>query len=194
MMNLYLANLGKYNEGILKGAWLELPCTEEEFEETLVKIGVATMIDGEFKMGKIEKDENGYEYIYEEYAIHDWECDINGIEISEYSNIEKLNEIAMVWEEADEYERKCFEALVEAGYTEVEKIEDMKNILDGYCFLELEEMFNMDEALGYALADLNGVTYELEKIGMENYFDYEKYGRDARYDGVYIADNNIAIL
>lgn len=194
MMNLYLANLGKYNEGILKGAWLELPCTEEEFEETLVKIGVATMVDGEFKMGKIEKDENGYEYIYEEYAIHDWECDINGIEISEYSNIEKLNEIAMVWEEADEYERKCFEALVEAGYVEVEKIEDMKNILDGYCFLELEEMFNMDESLGYALAELNGVVYELEKIGMENYFDYEKYGRDARYDGVYIADNNIAIL
>ena len=27
-----------------------------------------------------------------------------------------------------------------------------------------------------------------------NYFDYEKYGRDARLNGVYIADNNIAIL
>ena len=194
MINLYLANLGKYNEGILKGAWLELPCTEEEFEETLVKIGVATMVDGEFKMGKTEKDENGYEYIYEEYAIHDWESDIDGLEISEYSNVEKLNEIATAWEDADEYERKCFEALVDAGYVEVEKIEDMKNILDGYCFIEVEEMFNMDKSLGYALAELNGVIYELEKIGMENYFDYEKYGRDARLNGAYIASNNIAIL
>ena len=194
MINLYLANLGKYNEGILKGAWLELPCTEEEFEETLVKIGVATMVDGEFKMGKIEKDENGVGYMYEEYAIHDWESDIDGLEISEYSNIEKLNEIATAWEDADEYERKCFDALVDAGYVEVEKIEDMKNILDGYCFIEVEEMFNMDESLGYALAELNGVIYELEKIGMENYFDYEKYGRDARLNGTYIASNNIAIL
>ena len=194
MMNLYLANLGKYNEGELVGTWLSLPCTDTELEDALVEIGVATYKNnGEFSMGKLEV-KNGVGYIYEEYAIHDWECDINGIEISEYSNIEKLNEIAMVWEEADEYERKCFEALVEAGYTEVEKIEDMKNILDGYCFLELEEMFNMDESLGYALAELNGVVYELEKIGMENYFDYEKYGRDARYNGVYIADNNIAIL
>ena len=59
---------------------------------------------------------------------------------------------------------------------------------------ELAPMFNMDESLGYALAELNGVIYELEKIGMENYFDYEKYGRDAKLNGVYIASNNIAIL
>lgn len=196
MMNLYLANLGKYNEGELVGTWLSLPCTDTELEDALVEIGVATYKNnGEFSMGKLEV-KNGVGYIYEEYAIHDWECDINGIEISEYSNIEKLNEIAMVWEEADEYERKCFEALVEAGYTEVEKIEDMKNILDGYCFLELEEssMFNEDEALGYELAEINGIIDQLEKIGMENYFDYEKYGRDARLNGAYIASNNIAIL
>lgn len=196
MMNLYLANLGKYNEGELVGTWLSLPCTDTELEDALVEIGVATYKNnGEFSMGKLEV-KNGVGYIYEEYAIHDWECDINGIEISEYSNIEKLNEIAMVWEEADEYERKCFEALVEAGYAEVEKIEDMKNILDGYCFLELEEssMFNKDEALGYELAEINGIIDQLEKIGVAGYFDYEKYGRDARLDGAYIASNNIAIL
>lgn len=194
MMNLYLANLGKYNEGELVGAWLELPCTEEQFEETLVKIGVATMVNGEFKMGKIEKDEKGFEYIYEEYAIHDWECDIEGVEISEYSDIEKLNNIATVWEDANDYEKRCFEALVECGCVDMEDIENMDNILDEHCFLELEDMFNMDESLGYALAELNGVIYELEKIGMENYFDYEKYGRDARFNGAYIASNNIAIL
>lgn len=194
MMNLYLANLGKYNEGELVGTWLELPCTEEQFEETLVKIGVATMVNGEFKMGKIEKDEKGFEYIYEEYAIHDWECDIKGVEISEYSDIEKLNNIATVWEDANDYEKRCFEALVECGCVDMEDIENMDNILDEHCFLELEDMFNMDESLGYALAELNGVIYELEKIGMENYFDYEKYGRDARFNGAYIASNNIAVL
>ena len=32
MIKLYLANLGKYNEGILKGEWFELPLNEKELE------------------------------------------------------------------------------------------------------------------------------------------------------------------
>ena len=35
MIKVYLANLGKYNEGELVGEWLELPCTEEEMEQKL---------------------------------------------------------------------------------------------------------------------------------------------------------------
>ena len=35
MIKVYLANLGKYNEGELVGEWLELPCTEEEIEQKL---------------------------------------------------------------------------------------------------------------------------------------------------------------
>lgn len=30
MMNIYLTNLGKYNEGYLIGEWVELPITEDE--------------------------------------------------------------------------------------------------------------------------------------------------------------------
>ena len=41
MIKLYLANLGKYNEGILKGEWVELPLSETELEEVMVNIGVA---------------------------------------------------------------------------------------------------------------------------------------------------------
>lgn len=69
---IYLTNLGQYTEGVLNGQWLNVPCTDEEFKETLLNIGV----DG---------------VRYEEYFITDYEY-LKGI--SEHSNIDEINEIA----------------------------------------------------------------------------------------------------
>ena len=33
MMNIYLTNLGKYNEGELIGEWVELPVSQEELQK-----------------------------------------------------------------------------------------------------------------------------------------------------------------
>ena len=66
MINVYITNLGKYNEGDLIGKWLELPATDEEIENVIKEIG----IDG---------------VLYEEYFFTDWEV-IDGIEISERRN------------------------------------------------------------------------------------------------------------
>lgn len=74
ILNLYVANLGKYNEGELKGGWIVLPKTEEEINEFL-------------------KEEVGINDQYEEWAIHDYETDF-GIKVGEYDNIFELNEIA----------------------------------------------------------------------------------------------------
>lgn len=49
MLKIYIANLGKYNEGELVGKWVELPC--EDLDEVLKEIEV---VDGT---------------AYEEYAI-----------------------------------------------------------------------------------------------------------------------------
>lgn len=35
MMNIYLTNLGKYNEGQLIGEWVELPVSNEELQKYL---------------------------------------------------------------------------------------------------------------------------------------------------------------
>lgn len=67
-MAVYIANLGDYVEGGVKGAWFHFPLDEEEIAE---RIGL-----------------NGR---YEEYAIHDSEnfpC-----ELEEYTSIEELNRI-----------------------------------------------------------------------------------------------------
>ena len=66
-MRIYIANLGKYNEGELVGAWFTPPV---DFEEVKERIGL--------------NDE------YEEYAIHDYELPF---EIDEYTPIEEVNQV-----------------------------------------------------------------------------------------------------
>lgn len=67
-MAVYIANLGKYNEGYLVGDWFTFPLDWEEIKE---RIG----LNGE----------------YEEYAIHDTDnfpCDV-----PEYISIDELNQM-----------------------------------------------------------------------------------------------------
>ena len=70
----FITNLGKYNKGELIGEWIEFPIDEDDLEEVLEKIG----IDGKN---------------YEEYFFTDYETDIiPELDISEYENIDNLNE------------------------------------------------------------------------------------------------------
>ena len=67
-MQVYIANLGKYNEGELVGDWFSFPLDEEVIAERI-----------------------GLNAEYEEYAIHD--TDNFPMEISEYISISELNRI-----------------------------------------------------------------------------------------------------
>lgn len=67
-MQVYIANLRKYNEGELVGAWFSFPLDEEEIAE---------------RIGLNER--------YEEYAVHD--TDNFPMNIPEYISIEELNRI-----------------------------------------------------------------------------------------------------
>ena len=77
-MAVYIANLGKYNEGYLVGAWFTFPIDEEDVKE---------------KIGLNEQ--------YEEYAIHDTDnfpiaigeyVSMPNDEINRYMKMEKLLE------------------------------------------------------------------------------------------------------
>lgn len=74
-MKVYIANLGKYNEGELMGAWFSFPIDEEEVAE---KIGLNAE--------------------YEEFAIHDYEAPFP---IDEYSSIERLNHLYELLQEIE---------------------------------------------------------------------------------------------
>ena len=77
-MQVYIANLGKYNEGELLGDWFSFSLDEEVIAERI-----------------------GLNAEYEEYAIHD--TDNFPMEISEYISISELNRIYEQLEELPDY-------------------------------------------------------------------------------------------
>ena len=157
MIKVFLTNLGKYNEGYLIGEWLELPASQQEIDETMAKIGI--------------NEE------YEEWFITDYETDIEGVEVGEYSNLDELNELAEQLDELEEDEQKAIQAM----------------LLDGYTFNEaLEKVINGDYAIYFDCDNMTDVAYEIvEECGYLNdvpetiarYFDYESFGRDLNIEG-----------
>lgn len=189
MISLYIANLGKYNEGCLVGEWITLPFSDKEINDLFVRI----------KLGKYDEDGNFincYEEdgsIYEEWAIHDYECDIAGIEIGEYSDIYELNEIASELENLADYELEEVEAILEVhGGTIKEAIENRED----YHFIKLEETLGEDgenRELAYQFIEqVYDDISNLDKRTLENYFDYEKFGRELKYDYT-VSSKNIAV-
>ena len=198
MIKVYLANLGKYNEGELVGEWLELPCTEEEMEQKLVEIGVAHYNDkGEFIQYVIETDAKGYEYVYEEYAIHDYEVPEGlDLEIGEYTNLNELNELAEKLDNLGESDMEVLKALVELGYmTEKDLYEkDLEKEIGDSCVIYLEDSFASDEQrLGEAyIEQVYGDVSNMDSETLARYFDFEAFGRDLAMD-YSVASNNIAV-
>lgn len=96
MLNIYITNLGKYNEGELMGEWVALPC--DDLEAVYERIGI--------------NEE------YEEMFITDYESDFDGLQIGEYDNIEDLNEWA---EELEAVDAEVVAAILEAIAEALEK-------------------------------------------------------------------------
>ena len=194
MIKLYLANLGKYNEGILKGEWVELPLSETELEEVMVNIGVAHYDkEGNFVPYVIETDEKGYEYVYEEYAIHDYETDLN-ISISEYSSLNDLNTVAEI---VEDFELDQVNALLDGGVIDMKDLieGDLEEIMQNYGFIELEPTMNEEQEVGYAYVDeVCGGLECLSKEILERYFDYEAFGRDILLSREGFVSGNILVL
>ena len=84
MLNIFLTNLGLYNEGVLSGEWVSLPVSDFDLEAVKIRIGVD-------------------EY-HEETFITDYETDIPGLYdcLGEYESIDELNYLAELLETVDE--------------------------------------------------------------------------------------------
>lgn len=159
MIKIYVANLGKYVEGSLVGKWLSLPCDMEEFTEVFLP--------------SIEIDN----IRYEEYAVHDVDCDIEGLEIGEYTSIEKLNEIAEAYEGLNESQQNVVSAVLEwEGSADI--IDIIDNIDDYYLNSEVED----DKSYGEYIIENNSPFCELPS-DITQYLDEEAIGRDYYLNG-----------
>lgn len=163
MINLYIANLGKYNEGHLVGAWLNLPATEEQIATALKTAGINE--------------------IYEEYAIHDYEinCDLT-FEISEYAGIGHLNNLAEQLETLSDWDLKVIQAVHEMTGDDIAEILENDNWNDHSIF-QLDETGDDHENLGWAYVnEVYGDISELSTENLEYHFDMDGFSRDLHFD------------
>lgn len=168
MTNIYVANLGKYNEGVLKGEWIELPVEIEEIEDLFCEIGLGSRDKDENYIHGLEK--NGV--FYEEYAIHDFDTDIDGLNIQEYSNIYKLNELLQEIEES-EIEINILNAISEVtGY-------DINQCIDIYNDGDYSIIHNAKNYCELGIEYINETCGSIEEISVEDkryYLDDEQLG------------------
>lgn len=179
MLNVWIGNLGKYNEGELVGEWLNLPVTDKELENFLrEKVGL--------QLTQKEVDEslakNGV--CYEEYMINDYETNLP-IKVSEYSNLNMLNLLAKASERVTNME--AVEAYIECESTD--DIEEIINIMlqedriPYYTYGIENYTLSKEEKYGMQKAEMMGLTELLQKHNIENYFDYEAYGNEDDLSG-----------
>ena len=111
MLEAFITNLGRYNEGYLDGAYLKLPAEKEDVQALLKKIHV----DG---------------IRYEEIFITDYETDVPGLYdcLGEYESIDELNHLAHALQEVeDQHDMDKFAAAVELG-ERTGRIKDLINL------------------------------------------------------------------
>ena len=169
IIEAFITNLGKYNEGTLTGEWVSFPATLEDIQKVFERIGIGT------------KNKDGS--IYEEWFITDYNCNVDGlaknIDFGEYESLDELNYLASKINELNSYGLEKFQGALEAGdYTG--SIKDVINLTDNLDKYEVYPDVKNCEDLGIYYVD------ELEPVKVPDelryYIDYESYGRDIALD------------
>jgi len=157
MFKAYITNLGKYNEGELVGEWLSFPCTEEEWNACLKRIGIDST--------------------YEEYFVTDYDSDIISTSgLGEYPSYEELNEAGEKAKRLKELDDRYGEGFVRSLTSECGIDEVMRNIDDMIVF-KASGGDNYDDIAHYYVK-MGGGIEEVERDTLESYFDYDDFGRD----------------
>lgn len=164
---IFVTNLGKYNEGELIGEWLKLPFTDDELKNLLNRIGISN-----------KPDEHGR--YYEEIFITDYESDIQSLKISEYTNINHLNDLFENIEELSDDDFLAFQALIKNG-NEIE--EALETAEEGkYCiYNDCKDMLDV----AYAVVEKTGLLENVSDVVKRN-FNYASYIDELESENVYV--------
>ena len=164
---VFITNLGKYNEGNLVGEWVKFPTTEEELKKVFERIGIEPGAPDEY---------GGH---YEEWFITDYDCYVPGLteaaQLGEYENLDELNYLASKLMELDDCELDRLEAAMEVA-DETGSVKDIINLIDNSEKYEVYPGIENDEDLGRYYADEMVYIHLTDEV--RDYFDYEAYGRD----------------
>jgi antirestriction protein len=158
MIEAYITNLGKYNEGELCGEYLRLPATKEDVQELLSRIGV----DG---------------VLYEETFITDYETNIHGLRgaLGEYASIDELNYLATLINDMDRWDLQKFEAAIDLDSSTGNTSEFINLAQNLDCYDFYPDVYDNYDLGRYLIDEM--CCMEIPEY-LENYFDYSAYGRD----------------
>ncbi len=160
-IRVYLTDLAAYNDGFLKGDWVEL---HKNFD-----------LASELETLNIKS----------EFFISDFETNLN-IHICEYAGMDELKQLGELVDAINDNDIDSGVADVIIG-TEYNLNKAIEIIKDGdFMLYELNPYNNkgitdedLDEALGYCLVEECGVLDDAPDF-VKGYFDYQSYGHDVR--------------
>lgn len=158
VLEAYVTNLGKYNEGVLACADLRFPTSPEAVQDVLKRIG----IDG---------------IRYEEIFIPSFDSNVSGLyqHLGEYENLDELNHLACLLSALDESQLEVFEAVLDKG-DHTACAADLINLAQNLDCYDFHPGVDSAEALGRVYVE------DMEALDvpehLRNYIDYEAYGRD----------------
>lgn len=173
IFSAFVTNLGRYNEGYLIGEFLNFPCTTQDVQGLLNRIG----IDG---------------VRYEEIFISDYDSNVFDLcsTLGEYENINELNYLAHLIEELSPGDLDTFKAVLEWG-DHSGSAHDLINLVQNLDCYSYYPGISDAEDLGRYYVDELGTLEVPEHL--QNYIDYESYGRDISLetDGEFISEGYI---
>lgn len=155
-LSIYITSICEGKDYLL-GEWVKLPVPPEKLDEVLAR--------------------NGTEY--EEYLVTDYEVAFANLNISQYSSIEELNDLATRLDEVEEWDNDKLCAVLEME--EPTSIADIVDIIEHLDEFDLLIGVEDDQGLGEYFAD-ELCTLEAVPTHLRSYFDYEAYGRDIRLE------------
>lgn len=173
-IDAFVTNLGRYNEGFLDGEFLKLPATTDEVQALFQRIHV----DG---------------VRYEEIFITDYETNISGLYdcLPEYADLDELNHLAALLDDLDEGNREKFEAALSSG-EHTSSLKELINLAQNLDCYEYYPGICDEDDLGRYMIDEMGALEVPEYL--ENYIDYEAYGRDVSLeDGGTFTENGYIV-
>lgn len=166
-LGVWIGNLGRYNEGALVGEWVRFPTSRDEIDAVMKRIGIGTT--------------DVFGQPYEEWFIGDYDCYVKGMStyLGEYESLDELNYLTSRIERMRDGEFEGFLAAIELGdnLTNCKDLINLTYSAEDYVF---EPDIHSDSDLGYWAAK-EWAGPQLKALGdLEQYFNYEKYGKDVR--------------
>lgn len=184
VFSIFAQNLAYYNEGELVGGWLDLPQPTEKIDKYLKEV---VKIDSEHEEYEIGDVDNTSPFSYESM---------------QWANLKDINNLAIIYSFLDEIQKEAVEAYLEYeggdyGINEliniclqVDEISYYRYYFEG---IEYNQDCSPEVKMGYTMAEENGIYELLEKQGILDYFDFEKYGESFGYNE-HLLENGYLVL